>query len=178
MVNAKRIIMKIRKEQPGDESQIHEVNELAFERKEEADVVDVLRVSCPEGVSLVAEEDGRIVGHILFTPAVIEGEGVHLEGSGLAPMAVLPAYQGRGIGQAMIRAGLEVVRDQGTPFVIVVGHPWLYPKCGFERASKYGITCEYPDVPDDVHMIVVFDPERMRGVSGVAKERPEFAAAM
>jgi len=70
------------------------------------------------------------------------------------------------------------MRKAGEPFVIVVGHPGYYPRFGFERASKYGIRCEYDEVPDEAFMIVVFDEGRMRGITGVAKERPEFAAAM
>jgi putative acetyltransferase len=93
----------IRKEQPGDERQVHEVNVLAFEREAEAEVVDLLRKNCPEGVSLVAEEDRRVVGHILFTPAILEGEDKQVIGTGLAPMAVLPEYQGKGIGSALVR---------------------------------------------------------------------------
>lgn len=168
----------VRRERRGDEAQIYEVNYQAFGRKEEAEVVDALRQSCPEGVSLVAEEDGKIVGHILFTPTFIEHEGEILLGTGLAPLAVLPEYQRKGIGSTLVRAGLDEMREAGEPFVIVIGHPDYYPKFGFERASKYGIRCEYDEVPDEAFMIVVFDQDRMQGVRGVAKERPEFAAAM
>jgi putative acetyltransferase len=165
----------IRKERPGDESQVHQVNALAFEREAEAEVVDLLRKNCPEGTSLVAEEDGRIVGHILFTPAIIEGEGQQVLGAGLAPMAVLPEYQGKGIGSALVRAGLEAMKQAGQPFVVVLGHPWFYPKLGFEKASKYGIRCEYKGAPDEAFMVVVFDAEKV--IPGLAHERPEFAAA-
>lgn len=168
----------VRRERQGDEAQIYEVNYQAFGRKEEAEVVNVLRSSCPEGVSLVAEEEGKIVGHMLFTPTIIEGEGTSLVGTGLAPLAVLPRYQGKGVGSALVRAGLDEMRTAGEPFVVVVGHPGYYPKFGFERASKYGIRCEYGEVPDEAFMIIVFDEKRMQGVQGVAKERPEFAAAM
>ncbi len=171
-------MLTIRRERPGDETHIHEVNYRAFERKEEAEVVDVLRNSCPEGVSLVAEEDGKIVGHILFTPATIEGEGKSIVGTGLGPVAVLPECQRRGIGSALIREGLEKMKSAGEPFVILVGHPSYYPRFGFERASKYGIRCEYEAVPDEAFMIVVFDEKKIKGINGVARERPEFAAAM
>jgi putative acetyltransferase len=167
----------IRSEQPGDEAQVYDVNFRAFNRKEEAQVVDALRKSCPEGVSLVAEEDGRIVGHILFTPAVIEGEKKTVIGAGLAPLAVLPEYQGRGIGSALVNAGLEEMRKAGEPFVVVVGHPGYYPRFGFEKASKYGIKCEYEEVPDEAFMIVVNDAGKIEGLHGTAHERPEFAAA-
>jgi putative acetyltransferase len=171
-------VTTVRRERQGDEPQIYEVNYQAFGRKEEAEVVNVLRHSCPEGVSLVAEEEGRIVGHILFTPTIIEDEEKSLVGTGLGPVAVLPQHQGRGIGSALVRAGLDEMRMAGQPFVVVVGHPGYYPRFGFERASKYGIRCEYSKVPDEAFMIVVFDETRMHGVKGVAKERPEFAAAM
>ena len=126
----------------------------------------------------MAEEDGRIVGHVLFTPTIIEGEGKSLVGTGLAPLAVLPQYQGKGIGSALVRAGLDEMRAAGELFVVVIGHPGYYPKFGFERGSKHGIRCEYGEVPDEAFMIVVFDEGRMQGVTGVAKERPELAPAM
>jgi len=168
----------IRREQPGDEAQIYDVNLRAFGRKAEPDVVDMLRISCPEGVSLVAEEGGRIVGHILFTPAVIAGDGCCVAGTGLAPLAVAPEYQGQGIGSALVAAGLEEMRQAGQPFVILVGHPGYYPRFGFVRASQYGIRPEYEEVPDEAFMIIVFDEGRLQGITGVAHERPEFAAAM
>ena len=171
-------MITIRNEQPGDEAQIYQVNYQAFERKQEAEVVNALRTSCPEGVSLVAEEDGKLVGHILFTPTIIESEGKSIVGTGLAPVAVLPKYQGKGIGSALVRAGLEEMRAVGEPFVVVVGHPGFYPRFGFERASKYGILCEYDQVPDEAFMMVVYDEEKLKGLNGVAKERPEFAVAM
>jgi putative acetyltransferase len=168
----------IRKERAGDESAIHEVNFRAFERREEAEVVDTLRKTCPEGLSLVAEEDGRIVGHILFTPAVIEAKERNVNGMGLAPMAILPEQQKKGVGSSLVRTGLEELLKRGESFVVVIGWPEYYPRFGFERASKYGIRCEYAEVPDEASMILVFDREALRGVEGVAKERPEFAAAI
>jgi len=168
----------IRRERPGDEARIHAVNARAFEREAEAEIVDVLRSTCPEGTSLVAEEDGRVVGHILFTPTAIETEGEPVTGTGLGPLAILPEYQRRGIGSALVVAGLEEMRKAGEPFVVLVGHPTYYPRFGFERGSKYGIRPQFAQVPDEAFMIFIFDEDGMRGVSGVAKIRPEFAAGV
>src|SRR5512136_2884854 len=168
----------IRREQPGDEAQIYDVNLRAFGRMAEPEVVDMLRKTCPEGVSLVAEEGGRIVGHILFTPAVIEGDGCRVTGAGLAPLAVVPEFQRQGVGSALVAAGLDEMRRAGQPFVVLVGHPGYYPRFGFVRASQYGIRSEYEEVPDEAFMIIVFDEAKLQGIMGVAHERPEFAAAM
>jgi len=168
----------IRNEQPGDAAQIYDVNLRAFGRVAEPEVVDILRKACPEGVSLVAEEGGRIVGHILFTPAVIEGDGCSVIGAGLVPLAVVPEYQGQGIGSALVAAGLEEMKRAGQPFVVLVGHPGYYPRFGFVRASQYGIRPEYEEVPDEAFMIIVFDEGKLQGITGVAHERPGFAAAM
>lgn len=111
----------IRPERPEDSPQIRQVNELAFGQAAEADLVDKLRRACAEALSLVAEDDGAIVGHILFTPVVVEGP-VTL-GMGLAPMAVRPDRQRQGIGSQLVRRGLDSLRERGCPFVVVVGHP-------------------------------------------------------
>lgn len=168
-------MLAIRNERRGDEAQIYEVNLRAFGRKEEADIVNVVREAYPERVSLVAEQDEGIVGYALFTPATIEDGDKRLVGTTLAPLAVLPEYQKTGVGSALMRAGLDAVRSAGEPFVVLVGHPTYYPRFGFERASKYGLACEYSQVPDDAFMIVVLDPQRMQGVKGTVRFPPEFA---
>ena len=162
----------IRPERPGDEAAIRRVHREAFGQPDEAALVDALRRSCPDLLSLVAVEGREIVGHILFSPATI-GE---VEGFGLAPMAVLPGRQRQGIGSRLVRTGLEALRERGVPFVIVLGHPGYYPRFGFEPASARGISAQW-DVPDEAFMIWVFDEARMRGVRGVARYRPELSGA-
>jgi len=171
-------MITIRPEGPDDESGVRNVNRLAFERDEEADVVDRLRERCAQRLSLVAVDGERIVGHILFTPATIESDGKVLNGMGLAPMAVLPDSQGQGIGSALARAGLDILHQAGQPFVIMLGRPAYYPRFGFVRASTNGIACEYEGVPEEAFMILELKAGVLKGVSGVARYRPEFAAAV
>jgi predicted N-acetyltransferase YhbS len=103
----------IRAESPEDVIQVRVVNEAAFGQPTEADIVDRLRLACKDSLSLVAEDDG-VVGHILFTPVVIESPGRRVVGMGLAPMAVLPGCQRRGIGCELVRRGLQILRDGGV----------------------------------------------------------------
>jgi putative acetyltransferase len=88
----------IRREQPQDIPEIRQVNIRAFGRRQEASIVDKLRKNCNSILSLVALNGGKVVGHILLSPAVIEGKHGRLVGTGLAPLAVLPEYQRKGIG--------------------------------------------------------------------------------
>ena len=167
----------IRSEKPEDPSQIQRVNERAFAQPTEADIVDRLRRACADSLSLVAEDEG-VVGYILFTPAVIESPGRRVVGMGLAPMAVLPNRQRHGIGSKLVRRGLEILRERGCPFVIVLGHPEYYPRFGFEPASLHRIACQWEGVPDEAFMVLILDANAMEGVSGVAKYRDEFSEAV
>jgi len=119
-------------------------------------------------------EDDVVVGHILFTPVVVESAGRRVIGMGLAPMAVLPDRQRQGIGSALVRRGLEVLRERGCPFVVVVGHPEYYPRFGFEPASRHGLASQWEGVPDAAFMVSICDANAMAGVSGVAKYSDEF----
>lgn len=168
----------IRKEKPGDIEGVRAVNERAFGQPEEADIVDVLRGACPDAYSLVAVEEDRVLGHILFSPATIHTQNGDVVGMGLAPMAVLPNYQRRGIGSKLVRAGLEMLKESSCPFVIVLGHPQYYPRFGFIPASGHGLQCQWDGVPDEAFMVLVLDESAMKGVSGVARYRSEFDAAM
>jgi putative acetyltransferase len=147
---------------------------LAFGQPAEADLIEKLRRACTDGLSLVAEE-GDVVGHILFTPVTVEGAGRRVCGIGLAPMAVLPDWQRRGIGSQLVRQGLDILRRRGCPFVVVVGHPDYYPRFGFEPASVHGLASQWEGMPDDAFMVLVLDGQATAGVSGVATYREEFS---
>jgi putative acetyltransferase len=166
----------IREEEPEDIAAIRGVNVEAFGQSVEADIVDAIRQNCEDALSLVAVVQERIVGHILFSPVTIECAGKVVRGMGLGPMAVLPRHQREGIGSELVRAGIALLKDRRCPYVVVVGHPEYYPRFGFEPASRRGTTCEWK-VPDDVFMIVVLSEPEMRGVTGLAKYRAEFASA-
>lgn len=169
-------MIEIREEEPGDEESVRRVNLAAFNNGPEAALVEKLRVACEDYLAFVAVEDGNVVGHILFTPATLDGSGV--VGMGLAPMAVLPARQRTGIGSRLVRHGLEHVRQSGCPFVVVLGHPEYYPRFGFERASKYRLRSQWEGVPDEAFMVAVFEREALPKAGGVARYRDEFDEAM
>jgi len=167
----------IRDEAERDQPAVRALLQAAFESPVEAGIVDALRLACADRLSLVAEEGGEVAGHILFTPVELASTGGVLRGYGLAPMAVRPDLQRRGIGSQLVRAGLSRLRASGAPFVIVIGHPAYYPRFGFSRASRYGVRCQWPGIPDDAVMLLVLDPERTP-FEGEARYRPEFDASV
>lgn len=166
--------MIVRPQRPEDAADIRRINELAFDQRLEADLVERLTAACPDALSLVADDDGAVVGHILFTPVVIERAGDSIIGRGLAPMAVLPDRQRQGTGSALVHRGLDILREGGCPFVMVVGHPEYYPRFGFERASSHGLHSQWEGIPDEAFMVRILDAAAMKDVSGVARYRPEF----
>lgn len=166
-------MITIRPEGPEDAAQVRRVNELAFGQATEADLVEKLRQACTDSLSLVADDDG-VVGHILFTPVVVERAARPVLGMGLAPMAVLPDRQRQGIGSQLVRQGLDILRERSCPFVVVVGHPEYYPRFGFEAASTHGLASQWEGMPDAAFMVLVLNAHAMAGVSGVALYREEF----
>lgn len=148
--------LNIRQETPADYAAVYHVVKEAFEHAEhtdghEQDLVAALRKSnafIPE-LSLVAVEDGTIVGHILFTRAFVKD----VEVLALAPLSVLPEYQNRGIGLSLIRQGHIAARKLGYRYSVVLGHPKYYPKAGYVPASQYGVKAPF-EVEDENFMIV------------------------
>jgi putative acetyltransferase len=166
-------VVSIRPDRVEDASRVRQVNESAFGQSTEADLIEKLRRACTNSLSLVAEED-EVVGHILFTPVAVERAGQRVLGMGLAPMAVRPDRQRQGIGAQLVRRGLDMLRERGCPFVVVVGHPDYYPRFGFGPASVHGLASQWEGVPDAAFMVLVLDERAMAGVSGVAIYREEF----
>jgi putative acetyltransferase len=165
--------MQIRFEQPADIAAVHAINQAAFETSAEADLVDSLRAQAEPILSLVADDHGTIVGHILFSPVTLTGHG-ELRIMGLAPMAVWPAQQRRGIGSALVRDGLDRCRQFRCDAIVVLGHHKYYPRFGFVPASRFGIRSEY-DVPDEAFMALEFEAGVLAGKTGTIRYHPAFA---
>ena len=166
--------MLVRKERKEDIHGIHRVNGSAFETDAEARLVDILRDQAHPTISLVADYLGELAGHIMFSPVTLDGHP-ELNIMGLAPMAVLPEHQGKGIGTGLVQAGLEECKKLGVGAVVVLGHPEYYPRFGFVPASRYGIRCEY-DVPDDVFMVKELQEGYLGGVTGTIKYHAAFSS--
>ena len=165
--------MQIREEIPGDVDVIYEVNVLAFETTAEASLVDILRVSAKPCISQDAEDEGRVVGHIMFTPVTLTGYS-ELKIFGLAPMAVLPEYQHQGVGTALVKSGIEECLKHGSGAVVVLGHPDYYPRFGFRPSQDFSINSEY-DVPAEVFMALELQPGYLSAASGTIKYHAAFA---
>jgi putative acetyltransferase len=165
--------VRIRPEEAGDHAGVRAVNVAAFETPAEADLVGALRAQARPLVSLVADEDGAIVGHIMFSPVTLPGHPFAL--MGLAPMAVTPARQRGGIGSALVRAGLEACRRLPAGAVVVVGHPEYYPRFSFAPGVRSGLACAY-DVPAEAFMVLELRPGALQGASGRVQYHAAFAS--
>ena len=164
--------MRIRPEAAADYDAVRAVNAAAFDSRVEADLVEALRRKGIELISLVADEDAEVIGHILFSPVSLAGHpGLRL--MGLGPMAVAPRRQRQGIGTALIREGLEACRRSGCDAVVVLGHANYYPLFGFVPAARYALRCEY-DVPEDVFLVTELKREALRGASGLIRYDEAF----
>ncbi len=168
-------MITVRTETESDRAAVHQINEATFGRPAEADLVDALRAAASPYISLVAEHDGQLVGHIFFSPVSIESEKETFAAMGLAPMAVLPAYQNQGVGSQLVRQGLEACLQLGQTVVVVLGHPKFYPRFGFVPASRKNIRSEY-QVSDDAFMVAELEPGALDGKQGLAKYHEAFGS--
>ena len=166
---------RIRQETSGDTSAVFEVVRSAFEHARPSDhdehhLVERLRKSSafvPE-LSLVAESDGRVAGHILFTEIRI-ADTTQLA---LAPLSVVPSLQRMGIGGQLIREGHRIAKEMGYTFSVVLGYPDYYPRFGYRPASAFGIRAPF-EVPDEVYMALNLQGTDGK-LDGVAIYPPEF----
>lgn len=145
----------IRSETPADVHSISEVTiaafrTLAISQHTEQFIISALRAAKALSISLVAEVNGRVVGHIAFSPVTIS------DGSpgwfGLGPLSVLPQFQRHGIGSALIRKGLATLKDMGAQGCCLVGHPGYYTKFGFQNTANL----QHPGIPSEFFFVLLF----------------------
>ena len=162
--------MEIRLERAEDHAAVGEVNRLAFGREDEVRLVEALRAGGHARLSLVAEDEGRIVGHILFSELPIVKKRGEIYALSLAPMAVIPDHQRRGVGSMLVREGLRTCAERGHRIVIVVGHPDYYPRFGFSARLAERLTAPFSG---DAFMALELSPGALEDAEGeVTYPRP------
>jgi len=166
----------IRPERSDDWPGIHALNAAAFGRNAEADLVDALRANGHLTLSLVAERDGQIVGHIAFSPATIASPDGDWMALALGPLAVLPAHQRSGVGSALVRAGLAACLAMVHDVVFLLGHETYYPRFGFAPSQPKGVC--WADHPDEAthFMVAELRPGALASRTGAMRFAPEFDA--
>jgi putative acetyltransferase len=165
-------------ERLSDYAHVREVHLAAFPTSLEADLVERLRANGHALISLVAREGDAVVGHVLFSPVAIfpidgDQQAPLARGPGLAPVAVLPEFQNRGIGGALIETGLARCRESRVPYVVVLGDPAYYVRFGFLPASRYRLANEYG--AGDAFQVFLIDRAGVPERGGLVRYRQEFA---
>lgn len=163
----------IRDESVEDHEAIRLVNRRAFGQEGESRLVDALREQGYLRVSLVAEQDGQIVGHILFSDLPIISESGTVPALSLAPLTVLPEYQWQGVGSALVREGLQRCRTLGHKIVIVLGHPDYYPRFGFSPQLARRLVSPFSG---EAFMALELVPSALDDVAGAVTYPPPFGA--
>ena len=163
--------LTVRAEAPEDFEAIGEVNRQAFGGEDEARLVGALRAGGYARLSLVAEEGGRVVGHILFSDLPIVTQRCTLQALSLAPLAVLPDRQRQGIGSRLVREGLRACADAGHRIVVVLGHPDYYPRFGFSSRLAERLKAPFSG---PAFMALELVPGALAGVAGQLRYPPPF----
>jgi putative acetyltransferase len=166
--------MRVRAEEQDDHAAIAALHERAFGQPAEARLVEALRAAGAATVSLVAERDGRVVGHALWSPVSVQEGSAAWSALGLGPVAALPELQRGGIGSALIRTGLAECLALGHHVVFVLGHASYYPRFGFRPAAEAGLRWEHGH--EDSFFVAELAPGALAGRRGVVRYRPEFLA--
>ncbi len=169
--------MIIRTESIKDFKEVYNVNFLAFgNREDESKLIERIRNSeefIPE-LSIVAEIDNEIVGHILLSKATVENKEGQQEVIVLAPIAIKPIYQKQGIGSKLINEGLKRCEELGFNIVFLIGHPEYYPKFGFKPARRFGVDLKQFEVPEDVFMVCELNEGELQNIKGELKYPKSF----
>jgi len=163
----------VRPESPEDYAAIRAVNRRAFGTDAEGSLVDSLRSGGYSRLSLVADRDGEVVGHILFSEIAIETHDASIPALALAPLAVVPEAQRRGLGTMLVREGLRLCREAGHRIVIVVGHPAYYPRFGFSVALAQPLRSDYAGPS---FMALELASGALAGIAGEVRSPAPFAA--
>jgi putative acetyltransferase len=157
--------MELREERPGDRQSVREVNVRAFgdHGPVVADLVDSLRdtITPAAGLSLVAEQDGQIAGHVMFTRSLLDAPRRLVDVQVLSPLGVMPEQQKRGIGSALVRHGLEVLGERAVPLVFLEGDPRYYSRFGFAPGDTQGFrkpSLRIPDVAFQAIRLPAYEP--------------------
>lgn len=167
--------IQIRPEHKNDISAISMLNDMAFGQEAEGELILKLRKNKNfiKDLSLVACMGNEIIGHILFSKITIKNKNETFESLALAPMSVIPEFQGLGIGSELIKKGLQKATKLGFESVIVLGHENYYPKFKFTPANQFQITCPF-EVPDANFMAIELKKGSLDSVSGCVVYPKEF----
>jgi putative acetyltransferase len=164
-------MLTIRPELARDVPGIYAVNAASFPTEAEARLVDQLRAAGRLVVSLIAEVDGQVVGHVGFSPVTAQDAR---DGIGLAPVAVRESHRRRGIANQLIEAGLLASREAGYQWCVVLGDPRYYSRFGFRPATSHGLSDEYRG--GDAFQVVALKPSGIPTGAGLVRYAPEFSA--
>ena len=165
----------VRDEAPADYTAVSRVVTDAFGRPDEARLVEALRAQAGPCLSLVAERDGAVVGHVLFSPVAVAGADDAPPLGALAPLAVTPSRQGGGIGSALTRAGLARCPEHGWRAVFLLGDPGYYTRFGFQLAAPRGLHY-VSEAFDAGFQVLELQTGALNGVRGLVQYHPAFAS--
>ena len=164
--------MEIRKSTDADRGEIGKVHIQAFGEEKGPEIAELVSGMLDDEtalplLSLVAVENGRIIGHVLYTKVVLTQTDTPVTCQILAPLAVVPEAHGKGVGSTLIDEGLRLLKESGVELVFVLGHPEYYPRCGFTPAGVLGFEAPYP-IPEE-HAGAWMVQELREGVIGSVK---------